>query len=500
MSDRNLPPGAKRTNRAGPVPDAQIVGGPTPAAPQPDPGPATAPDPVPYAAAAAEAAPAAAATPGPLPHVAATPASLRTSTDAAARNARTATALGALALAGVVLTAGGLAYVWAHPSNELAQDTGRLQALDGEVQAAKQQRDTLAGQLDALKPRLAELEARKPADLAPLDQRLGALEKSAVGAGAQDLTELSRRIDALATREDQLGARQQADMDSVNGRTDAAITQARSGAVAALAGLEHQIAADQDADKSARDALATALGGRIDAGSAALSGRIDAATAADQAARQTLASDLGTKQDAAAAAAAKQLGIAAAAQQTNLATASARLAAIETRLGIVEQSSGKVAGLAARAGRMAQLQSAQVDLAAGHSLGTLPDAPPALARYANAPPPTEAALKLGFADAAEAARQASQPQSADRPFLGRIWARVQQGVVVRQGDSVVVGDPASGVLARAQDALDAGDLAGTVQVVRTLQGPAKDAMADWLAQAQSLLDARAALAQLVAHA
>ena len=80
-----------------------------------------------------------------------------------------------------------------------------------------------------------------------------------------------------------------------------------------------------------------------------------------------------------------------------------------------------------------------------------------------------------------------------------MWSRVQQAVVVRQGDDVLVGDPAAGVLARAQDAMSAGDLAGTVQIVETLQGPAREAMASWLAEAHQLLDARAALSSLVAH-
>ena len=50
------------------------------------------------------------------------------------------------------------------------------------------------------------------------------------------------------------------------------------------------------------------------------------------------------------------------------------------------------------------------------------------------------------------------------------------------------------MLARARGSLDAGDLAGAVAAVATLTGPAAQAMADWLAQARALLDARAALA------
>ena len=64
---------------------------------------------------------------------------------------------------------------------------------------------------------------------------------------------------------------------------------------------------------------------------------------------------------------------------------------------------------------------------------------------------------------------------------------------------MLVGDPAAGVLERARTALDAGDLAGAVAAVDSLNGAAAQAMAGWLAQARALLDARAALAEWAAH-
>ncbi len=428
-----------------------------------------------------------------------------------ARSARLGATLGGLALLGVVLEAGALAYGWSHPPvpPALTQDSAHLQDLDGQLQAAKQQRDALSAELDKSQSRLAALEARPAPNLAPIEQRLATLEKPGPIAST-DTSELARRLDSIAGRQDQLAARQQADVNTLSGRTDAAVAQATTAAAAAStalgrqldtaqATLGRQLDAAQAADKAARDALANTLSGRIDtvtaqaaaaatAATAALSGRIDAAQAADKSARDALAAGLSGRIDAASAQATK-----------SLADLSGKVGALDSRLATVEQSSGKVAGLAARAGTMAQLQSAQDNLAAGHKLGAIPGAPPALARYADTPPPTDAALRLSFADAAEAARLASQPQNANRPFLGRIWSRVQQAVVVRQGDDVIVGDPAAGVLARAADAMNAGDLPGTVEIVETLQGPARQAMADWLAQAHGLLDARAALSSLVAH-
>ena len=161
-----------------------------------------------------------------------------------------------------------------------------------------------------------------------------------------------------------------------------------------------------------------------------------------------------------------------------------RLDAEEARLTTLEKA----------AGRAAQIQAARIALDSGQQLGALQGAPPALARFAAAKPPTEAQLVLAFPPAAAAALAASRPATDGLPLLDRIWMRAQDLVTIRQGDRVIVGDAAAGVLARARGSLDAGDLTGAVTAVATLTGPAAQAMADWLAQARALLDARAALA------
>jgi hypothetical protein len=177
-----------------------------------------------------------------------------------------------------------------------------------------------------------------------------------------------------------------------------------------------------------------------------------------------------------------------------------RLDADEARLAAAERNAGQMSALADRAGRVARVQAAQAALNAGQKLGDLPGAPPALARFAAAPPPTEASLRLAFPAAAREALAAARPQSEGQPLLARLWAETQDLVTVRQGDHVLVGDPAAGVLARARAALDAGDLAGAAAAVGALTGPSAQAMAGWLADARSLLDARAALADWAAHA
>ena len=145
--------------------------------------------------------------------------------------------------------------------------------------------------------------------------------------------------------------------------------------------------------------------------------------------------------------------------------------------------------------RAVRLQAASAALDAGQSMGAIPGAPPALARFATTPPPTVASLRLGFPAAAEAAHAASQPGITEgQPFLTRAWIRAQQAVTVRQGDKVLVGDPAAGVLEHARMLIDAGDVPGALKTLDGLSPSAKAGMADWMSQARALIDARAALA------
>jgi hypothetical protein len=188
-----------------------------------------------------------------------------------------------------------------------------------------------------------------------------------------------------------------------------------------------------------------------------------------------------------------QLGIR---EQADIAKLNDQLAALDGKITAVSRSDDQVDALTARQGRLAALQRVAANLAAGRPLGALPDAPSALAQFADKPPPTEASLRLSYDAAAEAAHLAGQPVPADLPFLQRVWARMQSSVTVRQGDRVLVGDSVSGVLAHAREQLDAGDVAGAVATLGQLSGPAATAMAPWRRQAQSLLDARAALLTL----
>lgn len=176
-----------------------------------------------------------------------------------------------------------------------------------------------------------------------------------------------------------------------------------------------------------------------------------------------------------------------------------RLDADEARLSALERNAAQASAEAKQAARLARIQAAVVALNAGQPLGEIPGAPAAVGRFAAAAPPTEAALRLAFPKAEHAALSASQPDTTGKPFLSQLVTRAESLVTVRRGDHVLIGDSAAGVLARARVALDAGDLAGAVSAVSVLSGPAASAVADWRADAQSLLDARAGLAAMAAH-
>jgi len=171
------------------------------------------------------------------------------------------------------------------------------------------------------------------------------------------------------------------------------------------------------------------------------------------------------------------------------------LAPLESKIAALENSER---AMEKRVNRTAQVQAAAAALTAGQKLGELAGAPPALARFANVAPPTEAALRLAFPNAAREALAAAHPATEGKPLLTRLWSQAQELVTIRQGDQVLVGDPTAGVLEQARAALDAGNLAVAVASVASLQGAPAQAMAPWLAEARSLLEARAALAAWVA--
>ena len=303
---------------------------------------------------------------------------------------------------------------------------------NGDVAQMQDRIDRLGQRLEAMEKRPAP----PVPDLGPLQQRLTALENKPAPAPV-DLGPLQQRVTALETKP------------------------------APVAQL----------DKAGQEEIA------------ALASRVDAITA-----RQNL---LGTQEQTDIGKANQQLTDSVAKvtdqEKADIGRIDGQLAGMNTRLDAAAKSAGEIMALDTRQTRLAQLQAAAGALAAGRALGPIQGAPPALAAFATKRPPTEAELRLSFDEAAAAARKAGQPYADTQPFLSRMWDRAQSGLVVREGDRVIVGDAVSGVLEHARRQLDAGDLAGAVAALGGLAGPAAQAMAPWRAQAQSLLDARAAL-------
>ena len=157
-----------------------------------------------------------------------------------------------------------------------------------------------------------------------------------------------------------------------------------------------------------------------------------------------------------------------------------------------------IAVTTARATLANRLRAASMALEAGKPLGNIPDAPPALARFAETAPPTEPALRLSFPRFAEAAKMASQPDASAANPVDRAWERIQALVTIRRGDKVIVGSRTATILEAARGKLDAGDLEGAMIGLNNLDDAAKKEISPWRADAQSLLDARAAMLAMAA--
>jgi hypothetical protein len=184
------------------------------------------------------------------------------------------------------------------------------------------------------------------------------------------------------------------------------------------------------------------------------------------------------------------------AMNTQAETVQKQLATLTSQTDVLAQAKDALPKLAAKTDRLAELLTVGDKLRQGQPLGTFQNAPPALARFTATPPPTMASLRLSYADAARNAGELSRPAPAQARFWDRVWLRVSDLVVVRRGDQVLVGDPAAGLLAHAGRLVDAGDISGALATLKQLPAPAAAAMADWIGQAKSLIDAQAALAQM----
>jgi hypothetical protein len=310
-------------------------------------------------------------------------------------------------------------------------------------------RDSATTEIGALDARVARLEQALPSGLAALSQRLDTLGArppepgQTASSGSADLQPLSARLDAIEARVAAIAARPAGTPAASSQNAGAPDVQSLS---ARLDALERQ-QAQQTADAARVEALQAQVN--------ALSAR-------------------------------------------NPADLSGQLEAVEHRVSELAADQTKLVGTSDRVSRLAQVNAAEIALAAGRPLGSIPDAPPALNRFATTAPPTEAGLRLAFTGASQQALQVSLPDTEGKPFFDRILARLQDFrlITVREGDHVVIGNSTAATLAHARVLLDVGDLGGAIKAVASLSGPPAAKMAPWLADATALQGAREALASL----
>ncbi len=174
----------------------------------------------------------------------------------------------------------------------------------------------------------------------------------------------------------------------------------------------------------------------------------------------------------------------------------AQFAADHGALATLAANNVDVTKLSAKIVSLNRLESARIALESGLPLGDIPNAPPALAKFASIAPPTQAALQLSFPAAAAAANDASVARAANGSFWTGALQRLESLVTISNGTHVIVGAPAAAITAQAQILLEAGDLAGAVNALNGLSPTTQAAMGDWLAQAKALLAARAAIIAL----
>jgi hypothetical protein len=334
------------------------------------------------------------------------------------------------------------------------QNPGLLQSSVRWLWPGSAARDSTATETNALDARVARLEQSLPSGLATLNQRVNALEARLPGSGqttasaaSADLRPLLARLDAIEARVASMAARPTGTQQS----------PATPG------------------DQPAGEPDVQSLSSRLDALE-----RQQAQQTADAAKVEALQAKVNTL------------------SAHNPADLSGQLDAVVHRMDELAANQTKFAGTSDRVTRLAQVDAAEMALATGRPLGSIPNAPPALTRFATTAPPTEAGLRLEFATAARQALQVSQPDTAGKPFFDRILARLQDFrlITVREGDHVVIGNSTAAILAHARVLLDVGDLGGATKAVASLSGPPAAKMAPWLADATALQAAREALASL----
>lgn len=162
-------------------------------------------------------------------------------------------------------------------------------------------------------------------------------------------------------------------------------------------------------------------------------------------------------------------------------------------LAALQINAQEISKLTARMAQLNSIAAARMALDAGAPLGTIPDAPPALAVFANTAPPTLLQLKEAFPAVARHAEAASLADNDHIKFWDRVKLRLAGLITIANGQHVIFGPPAAAALEAMRTALANNDLAKAVDAANSLSAPTQSAMADWLVPARQLLAAQQAL-------
>jgi hypothetical protein len=325
----------------------------------------------------------------------------------------------------------------------------------------------------AVEQRLAKLEAEPASSdakgLAALDQRLKALE-ARKPAPQQDLSAVMARVAKLQASLDTL-AKSAGEGSPV---ADAAALDAKLGDIAKQ--LDGRIAAALDAQDAAQGKSLEMIEGEI----AALRAKLGALA---EAKLDPEAGDFGPELTALDERIGKlEAALPRLAGAIDRGTASAKSGAAAIAFANLREA---VASGRPYASELAALNAVAPKLG---DLGVLPS-------RADTGIPTASALAEDLRAKMQTG-EAGAPGAGDASFIDSVIASAKSAVRVRRVDAAPTGSEPDAVLARAEAALDEGNLAGAVKEVEALPPAAREPLAPWLETARARLSADATVAEL----
>ena len=433
------------------------------------------------------------------------------------------------------------------PSFDVTAIEARLATLDARPTAEPVDLAPLEDRLTALEVRVdglgtvpqAVADAGATVDLSPLQDRLAALEvrvdglgtvpqAAADGGATVDLSPLQDRLAALESRIDGLGMVPQTAADGGEATVDLAPLEDRLTALEAtvagvpdptpaIASLREEIAAlriPPGIDRATAEAI---VAERLAAFSPADIEAAVASLGAEAANRESRLAGLETRLETVRAdltAAAEQVTTAdatLASLQHAVSAARAEIGATaETLRAEIDQVTLSTGPTQAFALAVSQLQEASRTgapfPAAQATVQALAATDPALmtlvtplAGPAAEGVPTAARLSSRFDATAETIRRAVA-ENRDGSWIDRSLSTVTSVVTIRRTSGEASGDSLDAVLDRTADRLEAGNVAGAIEALDALDGPAADAAAGWLADARDRIALDTAVAALTQEA